>query len=368
MKLFIASLLLILLLRLPAALAEDLTVRVHNLPPEGSLVLQVYSDPDTFADFRNPVREQRYRIRPGGSYVISGVPAGEVAVLAYLDENDNRTLDKNFMGIPRESLGLSNNYQPKGPPSFQQAAISVAPGRTEPVDIHLYEVLGDSGQWGVGVGVIGRSSPYLGSDTEVIQAIPVVTYFGERLQWIGPALRYGVLGSDRLRLAVTANYRVGAYEESDAEILEGLGDRDSTVLGGVALIYEGPAGTEFDLRYQHDLLDRFGGGTASASVSRGFQFGRLRLVPQLGVNWLSSDMADYDFGVPDSAAIPGRPAYAVGSSYTIEAGVGGMFELTERWRVTVSVALENLDSEITDSPIVDEDYVVKGFGALTYSF
>lgn len=54
--------------------------------------------------------------------------------MAYLDKNGNGTLGKNFMGIPRESLGLSNNYQPKGPPSFQQAAISVAPGRTEPVD------------------------------------------------------------------------------------------------------------------------------------------------------------------------------------------------------------------------------------------
>ncbi|MFC4879111.1 MipA/OmpV family protein [Microbulbifer halophilus] len=236
------------------------------------------------------------------------------------------------------------------------------------MDIHLYELLGDSGQWGVGMGVIGRNSPYLDSDTNVVQAFPVVTYFGERLQWIGPSLRYGVLGSDRLRLAVTASYRMGAYEEKDAEILEGLGDRDDTVFGGVALTYEGPAGTEFDLRYQHDLLDRFGGGTASASVSRGFQFGRLRLMPSLGVNWLSGDLANYDFGVPTSAAIPGRPAYTVGNSYTIEASMGGMFELSERWRLALNVAMEKLDNKITDSPIVDEDYVVTGFAAMTYSF
>lgn len=368
MKLLSAALLLLLMFRLPAALAEEITVRVHNTPAEGALVLQVYSDPDTFGSFRDPVLEQRFTIQPGGSYRLSGVPQGEVAVLAYVDENGNGTLDKNFIGIPHEPLGLSNDYQPKGPPSFQQAAISVAPGGTQPVDIHLYQVLGDAGQWGVGIGVIGRSTPYVGSDSSVIQPIPVVTYFGERLQWIGPALRYGVLESDGLRLAVTATYQVGAYEEDDADILEGLGDRDGTLLGGLALIYEGPAGTEFDLRYEHDLLDRFGGGTASASVSRGFQFGRLRLVPQLGVNWLSSDLADYDFGVPVSAAIPGRPAYKVGSSYTVEAGVGGMYELTERWRITLNVAVESLDSEITDSPIVDEDYVVKGFGALTYSF
>jgi outer membrane scaffolding protein for murein synthesis (MipA/OmpV family) len=34
----------------------------------------------------------------------------------------------------------------------------------------------------------------------------------------------------------------------------------------------------------------------------------------------------------------------------------------------VSVASEFLGSEITDSPIVSKDYVVKGFSALSYAF
>ncbi|WP_193163767.1 MipA/OmpV family protein [Microbulbifer hainanensis] len=368
MKTFFAALPLIFLASVSTAKAEDITVRVHNLPEEGSLVLQVYDDADTFGDFRNPVREVHYTIEPGKSYVIPDAPMGTVAVLAYLDENGNRILDKNFIGIPRESVGLSNGYKPKGPPSFQRASISVEPGQPTNVDIHLYEVLGDSGQWGVGIGVIGRSSPYVGSDTSVVQVIPAITYFGDRLQWVGPSLRYGILGSDKLRLALTANYRLGAYEEDDADILEGLGDRDATLLGGLGLIYEGPAGTEFELEYEHDVLNRVGGGTAAIRVSRGFQFGTLRLVPELGVNWLSSEMADYDYGVPDYAAIPGRPAYEVGSSYTIEAGVGGLLELSENWRVVLNLAVENLDSEITDSPIVGDDNVIKGFAALTYSF
>lgn len=368
MKILSTALLLLLTGGISTALAENITVRVHNAPPEGTLVLQVYDNADAFGDFRNPAREVRYSIEADGSYVIADVPAGAVAVLAYLDENDNRALDKNFIGIPREPIGLSNNYQPKGPPSFQRAAIAVAPGQPNNLDIHLYQVLGESGQWGVGLGVIGRSSPYVGSDTTVLQVIPAITYFGERLQWVGPVLRYGVLGSDRLRLAVTASYRVGAYEEDDSPILEGLGDRDSTLLGGLGLIYEGPGRTEFELQYEHDLLDRVGGGTAAVSVSRGFQFGNLRLAPELGVNWLSSEFADYDFGVPTSAATLERPAYSVGSSYTVELGVGGLLELSEDWRVALNLAVESLDSEITDSPIVEDDYVFKGFAAITYSF
>ncbi|WP_237059090.1 MipA/OmpV family protein [Microbulbifer sediminum] len=357
-----------LLLLCGTAAAADITVRLQNPPPAGTLVLQVYDDPDAFGKFRGAAREVRYTIQPGETYVIPDAPDGEVAVLAYLDENNNRALDRNFIGIPREPVGLSNNYQPKGPPSFRQASFSVRRNDSNNVNIALYSILGDAGQWGVGLGVIGRGSPYVGSDASVIQPIPAITYFGERLQWVGPSLRYGILGSDDLRVALSASYRVGAYEEDDSDFLKGLGDRDSTLMAGLGLVYEGPSGFEFDLGYEHDVLDQIGGGTAVARVSRGFQFGNLRLAPQLGVSWLSSELANYDFGVPASAALPGRPAYNVGSAVTVELGLGGFYELTENWRVVLNIAVENLDSDITDSPIVDDDRLIKGFGAVTYAF
>ncbi|QSP93965.1 MipA/OmpV family protein [Marinobacter salinisoli] len=348
--------------------AADLSVNVRNLPDEGTVVLQVYDDADAFGDFRNPAREVRYPIAPGDSYLIPDVPEGEIAVLVYLDENDNRALDRNFIGIPREPVGLSNNYQPKGPPTFKQASFMMEAGATTNLDIELYKVLGESGQWGVGLGVIGRSSPYVGSNANVIQPIPAITYFGERLQWIGPELRFGILGSDDLRLALTASYRVGAYEEKDSPALAGLGDRESTLMAGLGLIYEWAYGIEFDLGYEHDALDRIGGGSAMARVSRGFQFGSLRLTPELGLNWLSSDLANHDFGVPASASLIGLPEYDVGSTLTAELGVSGFYEITERWRVVLNVAVEELGSDITDSPIVDSDRVLKGFGAITYAF
>lgn len=345
----------------------EITVRLVNAPVEGSLVLQVYDDPDAFGDFRNPVREERFSIRPGGSYRLSDLPEGQIVVLAYVDENDNRVLDRNFIGIPREPIGLSNNYQPKGPPSFQRAAFSVTSDQAISLDIELYSVLGEFGQWGIGLGVIGRSSPYRGSDTSVLQVIPAITYFGERLQWIGPELRYGIVGSDKLRLAVTASYRLSAYDEDDSPVLEGLGDREDTLFGGVGLIYESWNGYELDLEYTHDLLGRSGGGIGEVSLSKGFQLGNWRLVPKLGVNWLSSELANYDYGVPESAAEPGRPAYKVGSTITAEAGIGAIWELSEDWRMVVDLAVEQLSSDISNSPIVADHHLLKGFIAVTYT-
>lgn len=49
-------------------------------------------------------------------------------------------------------------------------------------------------------------------------------------------------------------------------------------------------------------------------------------------------------------------------------GVGMMYEITTEWLVVMNIAAEFFESDITDSPIVEEDYVLKGFFAINYLF
>lgn len=348
--------------------AADLEVRLTGAPGDGELVFQVYDAADAFGDLRDPAHEIRLPARGDGEYALTGLVAGEIAVLVYHDENGNGVLDKNFIGIPRETLAISNNYQPKGPPSFARASFVLAPDILPVLDLEMYRVLGERGRWGLGLGIITRSSPYVDSTRDVAQAIPAVTYVGERLQWLGPSLRFGLAGSERLRLALAAEYRVGVYEEADSPALAGLGDRENTLLAGFGLQYEIGAGFELEALYQHDALDRIGGGVASARVSRGVPWGTATFVPQLAVNWLSNEMSNHDFGVPAAAAAPGRPAYEPGSTTSLEAGLGVFVELSEDWRIIVNVAAERLDEAVTRSPIVADDLVVKGLAVVTYVF
>ena len=54
--------------------------------------------------------------------VIPGLPAGTYAVAVHHDENDNEKVDTNFLGIPTENFGASNNAKGfMGPPSFDDA-------------------------------------------------------------------------------------------------------------------------------------------------------------------------------------------------------------------------------------------------------
>lgn len=357
-----------LLIGLSPAVATDLVVRLKNAPDQGRLVFQIYDSANAFADFRNPAHEVTLEARGDGEYPLGDLPPGEIAVLVYVDANGNGLIDKNFIGIPTETVGISNDYRPKGPPSFERASFRLAETESRTIDIELYRLLGERGRFGVGIGAIGRSSPYVGSNQDVVQVIPVITYSGKRLQWLGPSLRYGIAGSGKLRLALTANFRIGVYEEKDSAALAGLGDRRDTLLAGLSLEYELPSGFDVGLTYEHDVLNRIGGGAARVELSRDFQLGVVRLQPQLAASWLSRDLGNHDFGVPAAAALPGRPAYELGSSLSFELGVGSFVELNEEWLLAISVSAEFLDSEVSRSPIVAEDTVVKGFAALVYTF
>ncbi|MFK8015628.1 MAG: MipA/OmpV family protein [Gammaproteobacteria bacterium] len=350
-----------------ASHASDIVLRLVDPPATGSLVIALYDSANAFGDFRNPTRQERVPVAPDSDYRLVDVEPGTVAVMVYADLNDNGTLDQNFIGLPTEPIWLSNDYRPAGPPSFERAAVDVPAGQNLELDVALIDVLG-GGQWGVGIGVITRGSPYVDSTDSLVQPIPVITYFGERLQWVGPNIQYGLWGGGRVRVAAVANYRVGAYEEDDSPVLAGMGDRDGTLMAGLGVNADLPAGFELGVEYRHDVLDRIGGGVARIAASKAFQFGVVRLSPTVGVNWVSGATGDYEYGVDSSVANALRPAYRVGSSISTDIGINALIELSERWRGVVSVSAESLPDEITDSPIVDEDRLITGFAAIAYIF
>ena len=61
-----------------------------------------------------------------------GVAPGRYAVSAFHDENSNGKMDSNFIGIPKEGVGASNDAKGRfGPPKFEAAAFQYSGGRLE---------------------------------------------------------------------------------------------------------------------------------------------------------------------------------------------------------------------------------------------
>lgn len=56
-------------------------------------------------------------------YVFDDLADGEYAIKAFQDKNDNRILDKDFMGVPLEGYGFSTSAPALfGPPPYHKAA------------------------------------------------------------------------------------------------------------------------------------------------------------------------------------------------------------------------------------------------------
>ena len=60
------------------------------------------------------------------TFTFDSLSYGEYAVSVLHDENKNGKMDTNFLGIPREGYGVSNNIKPKmRPPRFDEAVFEL---------------------------------------------------------------------------------------------------------------------------------------------------------------------------------------------------------------------------------------------------
>lgn len=70
--------------------------------------------------------------------LIPDLPSGKYAVAAYVDNNRNGKQDKNFLGVPKEMYGFSNNVRGTfGPPDFAAAAFEIGENAVTK-SIHLH--------------------------------------------------------------------------------------------------------------------------------------------------------------------------------------------------------------------------------------
>jgi uncharacterized protein (DUF2141 family) len=66
------------------------------------------------------------------------LPAGEYALSIFQDVNDDGKLARNFIGLPKEPAGLSNNLRPRfGPPKYKDAKFEVTVGTVVEQKIEL---------------------------------------------------------------------------------------------------------------------------------------------------------------------------------------------------------------------------------------
>jgi uncharacterized protein (DUF2141 family) len=119
--------LLLCLIGLNAA-AQDLTVEIrHVTPNSGPVMVALYNKAEDFPATDKGLVGQAVDAQAGSAVaVFHDLAPGRYAVAVFQDLNRNGKLDKNFLGLPTEPYGFSNDARGSfGPPSFDVAAVDI---------------------------------------------------------------------------------------------------------------------------------------------------------------------------------------------------------------------------------------------------
>lgn len=124
--------LLLSLFGFTAVRAADVGITIDNLPAAPSRVfVAVYPSADAMT--KNKPSHTNISDSQGEptTVLFKDLAPGTYAFVAFADENSNGTLDTNFLGIPSERYGFSNNVMGVfGPPDFSAASLQLKDEKT----------------------------------------------------------------------------------------------------------------------------------------------------------------------------------------------------------------------------------------------
>src|SRR5262245_36276949 len=115
----------------PLSQAGELTVEITGIRTDkGSLMVSVVNSEAGWNNQEKPVAASKLAATGKNAVLHFNLPAGSYAVQVMHDENDNGKVDSNFMGIPTEGYGFSNNPQVMRKAYFSEAKFD--PGEAAP--------------------------------------------------------------------------------------------------------------------------------------------------------------------------------------------------------------------------------------------
>ena len=104
----------------------NLTVEAKGIRAQkGYIEFALYNDPEVYAEVGKTYKQIRKKVAgTNASCTFENVPEGTYALCIYHDENNNNKCDQNFLGIPTEGYGFSNDIKPViSVPTFEECSV-----------------------------------------------------------------------------------------------------------------------------------------------------------------------------------------------------------------------------------------------------
>lgn len=107
--------------------AADLTVKIESDLSDGNIGCALFANVKGFPmDATGAIQKFSQNTPTGAEFVFTNLKSGKYAVSVMNDQNGNKVLDKNLLGIPKEEWGVSNNIRPTlRAPKFEEAVFEI---------------------------------------------------------------------------------------------------------------------------------------------------------------------------------------------------------------------------------------------------
>ncbi len=227
-----------------------------------------------------------------------------------------------------------------------------------------------AGTAGLGGGLRFGQDPYLSSDNSddrALDLVPLYLYEGKYFFARGASGGLHIVNNDDYQLNVMARYRFQHLDPDRNEFYEGLEERRQTLDAGVEFRMSKAWG-ELAVNWLTDTLDRHNGQQAQVSYRYRFETGRWSISPFITWTYQDKKLTDYYFGVSEAEARVDRPQFSAGSSQWNTFGLNTAWHFSDRIVFFANVAFSGADSNVFDSPLVEESNMSQFFIGGTYTF
>ncbi len=250
------------------------------------------------------------------------------------------------------------------------AGLGAPAAQADPIDM-IHQVLSNTETspvprgWLLGGAAYSGSSPYdAGDSTSTV--FPGGVYLGEKFMYLGDRAFYTFAKQGAFSFFGRLRLRLGNLDPQDEDAWTGLRERKGQLEAGLGVVMTSPIGL-WSARFSSDVSGRSNGTEVLLNWSVPIVRERWLLMPGVSVFWRSDKLANYYFGgVSAAEAAPGRPAYDVGSAWTLSPSVLGSYRLSDRWLLGAVASYEAFGHRMRDSPIVQKDGYYNVLVALGY--
>ncbi|MEA1983343.1 MAG: MipA/OmpV family protein [Campylobacterota bacterium] len=168
--------------------------------------------------------------------------------------------------------------------------------------------------------------------------------------------------------SLTAQPRPNSYKPSEAQTLQGLDEKYSSLEAGLAFS-AAMNDMYIETMLLTDVLGRYDSWIVKTEIGYDFEISKLKFYPSIIAIYQSQKFINYYYGVSKKEAQDSiYDEYRADNGLQLGVQTYIKYPFTEKLSMLANIRYDRLSKEATRSPIVEENYIASGLLSLIYTF